>query len=159
MNFSQVKKMRSISKKPIFFGLFVIIGLIALGFGQFGATAAPSDSIVGYVWQDLNADGIQDAGEPSIGNVTVNLFDPGADMIPGTGDDVGLASTTTFPTGDYIFSSLVTPDDYFVQFVIPTGSGFVFSPQGQGGDPLLDSNADVATGNTAVISLAAGGRS
>ncbi|MCP5100862.1 MAG: hypothetical protein GY943_35370, partial [Chloroflexi bacterium] len=97
--------------------------------------AAPADSIVGFVWQDLNADGIQDVGEPGMGNVTVNLFSPGADLIPGTGDDVGLGSTTTFPTGDYIFSRLKTPESYFVEFIIPGGSGLVFSPQGQGGDP------------------------
>ncbi|MCP5095591.1 MAG: hypothetical protein GY943_08570, partial [Chloroflexi bacterium] len=118
--------------------------------------AAPADSIVGFVWQDLNADGIQDVGEPGMGNVTVNLYDPGADMMPGGGDDVGLSSTTTFPTGDYIFSSLTTPESYFVEFIIPGGSGLVFSPQGQGGDPLKDSNADMGTGYTAVISLSDG---
>ncbi|MCB9296617.1 MAG: hypothetical protein H6559_26410 [Lewinellaceae bacterium] len=50
-----------------------------------------------FVWSDTDADGIQDAGEPGIGGVTVNLRTAAARF---------LASTTTAPDGSYSFTNL-----------------------------------------------------
>ena len=53
----------------------------------------PQDSSIGdFVWHDLDADGIQDSGEPGIDNVTVNLLD---------GKTLRIRSTTTTPNGSY----------------------------------------------------------
>ncbi len=96
------------------------------------------------VWDDLNADGVQDAGEPGLAGVTVNLLD-------GLGNPV--ASTVTDGAGAYSFGSL-TPGDYIVEVVAPVGSGFV--AQDVGGDDTVDSDVDPATGRTAVVTLTSG---
>jgi hypothetical protein len=57
------------------------------------ATASLGD----YVWEDLNANAVQDPGEPGIPGVTVNLLDFNGNVI---------ATTTTDANGNYLFSGL-----------------------------------------------------
>ena len=104
----------------------------------------PLASLGDFVWNDLNDNGIQDAGEPGIGGVTVNLLNSGGTTI---------ASTTTNPSGLYSFPNL-TPGTYSVQFVKPTG--YSFSPINQGGDDTVDSDADTTSGTTGTYTLASG---
>src|SRR5690606_6563516 len=92
-------------------------------------------SIGDYEWEDMNANGVQETGEPPIPNVTVTLFN-------GAGTQVG-ASTTTDTDGLYRFDNLV-PGDYYVVFTLPTG--YVFSPQDAGTDDVADSEEHNATG-------------
>ncbi|MCH5374963.1 MAG: carboxypeptidase regulatory-like domain-containing protein, partial [Planctomycetes bacterium] len=82
-----------------------------------------------FVWDDLNGNGIQDAGEPGVAGVTVELRDAGGNL---------LASTMTDASGLYTLTGLVA-GDYEVVFVAP--AGFIFSPQNQGNDDALDSDA------------------
>jgi uncharacterized surface anchored protein len=98
---------------------------IDAGFYQ---TAAVGD----LVWNDLNANGIQDAGEPGIAGVTVNLAGPGGVT----------ATTTTDATGVYGFYDL-TPGEYTVTFVMP--SGYTLSPTAVGTDREADSNGLTTT--------------
>ena len=67
-----------------------------------------------FVWDDLDGDGLQDAGEPGLDGVTVNLLDA-------TGTTL-LDSTVTSGGGAYSFP--VGPAGYVVQFVAPAGHGF-----------------------------------
>jgi protocatechuate 3,4-dioxygenase beta subunit len=98
-----------------------------------------------YVWSDLDNDGIQDAGEPGIAGVTVNLYDDAGNLI---------SSTVTDAAGHYQFINL-EPGDYQVGFTgIPAGS--TFSPQMQGGDIALDSDVNPGTGLSGIITLDAG---
>jgi hypothetical protein len=97
-----------------------------------------------YVWNDENMDGIQDTGEEGISDVPVNLYDCMDSLI---------ASTTTGNDGFYLFNNL-TPGDYYVEFIAP--SGYFFSPPDQGGDDERDSDADPATGKTICTTLEAG---
>jgi hypothetical protein len=53
------------------------------------------------VWKDNDADGIQDAGEPGIANVTVGLYDSGGALIKKAVTDAG---------GEYYFSSATATD-------------------------------------------------
>jgi hypothetical protein len=77
----------------------------------------PLGSIGDTVWQDDDGDGVQDAGEPGIPGVTVDLNDPGPDGVCGTDDDVFIASDTTDANGNYWFTDLpqgtycVDPDE------------------------------------------------
>ena len=97
---------------------------IDFGFYKLGA-------IGNFVWNDVNANGIQDAGEAGIAGVTVKL---------NTG-----ATTTTSASGAYSFTNLV-PGTYTVTVVLPTG--YVASPSNVGTDRTIDSNG---SGSTVVI--------
>ncbi len=98
-----------------------------------------------YFWDDLDADGIQEVGEPGIAGATVQLLNALGNV---------LATTTTDANGFYAFSGLV-PGNYAVRFTLPAGFAF-FSPQDQGGNDALDSDANPSTGQTALVSLAPG---
>jgi len=102
-------------------------------------------AIGNIVWEDLDGDGIQDAGEPGIPDVTVNLY---IVLPPGT----FLATTTTDSNGFYSFTDL-DPGDYYLQFIPPPG--YVFTLSDQGGN-TLDSDADPNTGITVFTTLTAG---
>ena len=97
------------------------------------------------VWDDLDGDGVQDAGEPGVPDVGVTLFL----VDPVTGDPVEIATTTTDGSGLYDFADL-PPGVYFVEFdldTLPTGAVVTF--RDQGGDDALDSDPDRTTGRTA----------
>ncbi len=114
----------------------------------------PLGKLGDFVWNDLNANGIQDPGEPGISGVPVNLLDPGPDGQCNTGDEVTIKSTTTDSNGGYQFI-VQTERTYCVGFEGPPG--FVFSPpnQGNGAD---DSKADPNTGQTINSAFVPNGR-
>jgi hypothetical protein len=69
-----------------------------------------------FVWNDINNNGIQDAGEPGIPGATMQLYNTGADGLPGgagANADVLLATVTTDANGYYVFPNL-DPAKYFV---------------------------------------------
>ena len=66
-------------------------------------------SLGDYVWEGTNADGIQDAGEPGIPGVTVNLIV----------NDVIISTTTRITNGCYIFPTLESGVPYLVEVVRP----------------------------------------
>ena len=106
-----------------------------------GFVPPPFGNITGLVWNDLNANGIQDAGEPGLPSVVVVLFAASSDMPVDT--------TLTDGNGNYIFTDLF--GDYYVQF--PTPAGFDTTPQGQGSDNTLDSDYNPADGQTSSIGI------
>ena len=78
-------------------------------------TPARSDVNFGYtgggtvgsrVWDDVNGNGIQDAGEPGIPGVRVMLVGAGQDGVFGTADDAVFASQTTDANGNYLFTNV-----------------------------------------------------
>ncbi|MEZ4707417.1 MAG: SdrD B-like domain-containing protein [Caldilineaceae bacterium] len=97
-----------------------------------------------FVWRDLDADGVQDAGEPGVEGVTVELYDGAGTLVD---------TTTTDVNGQYSFTNL-EPGDYYVVFTPP--AGFRLSPQDQGADDAADSDANPATGRTVTTTLSAG---
>ena len=103
----------------------------------------PVPAIGGLVWEDLDADGIQDPGELGIGGIIVRLFDVGGAEVD---------STITDGAGRYAFVGLV-PGDYHIEFEI--SDGFATSPQDQGSDDTADSDID-ATGATNTTTLESG---
>jgi hypothetical protein len=103
----------------------------------------PNATVGGFVWHDLNGNGLQDAGEPGLAGVTVQLFST-------TGTLVGV--TLTDFTGHYQFTG-VAPGQYYLQFTAP--SGYTFTNPYQG-DPTLDSHANPTTGDTELFTLIAG---
>jgi hypothetical protein len=115
----------------------------------------PEPAAIGdFVWNDVNASGIQDLGEPGIENVPVSLYSCGPDGVSGTFDDTLLAATSTNADGFYLFEGLNAPGNYFVKFDAPTG--YFFSPANRGGNPENDSDADPAAEITACTELTPG---
>jgi uncharacterized repeat protein (TIGR01451 family) len=107
-------------------------------------------SIGDYVWKDLNGNGLQDAGEPGVKNVTVELW---------SSDAVGalvtkLKSVKTDINGKYLFDSLVK-GNYVVKFItsdLPADCNKLTTPNG-GTDKGKDSDPNPSTGVTPVISI------
>src|SRR5690606_5161269 len=64
---------------------------VDFGYARNPATASIGDTI----WLDADRDGLQDAAEDGIANVTVRLYGTGPDGVVGGGDDVLLATTQT----------------------------------------------------------------
>jgi hypothetical protein len=102
-------------------------GIFIATFNTLGGTASFSFSSVAtptpggctgqigdYVWNDLNANGCQDANEPGIAGVTVDLYSgcgPGSTLI---------ATTNTDANGKYLFTGLCA-GTYSVGFHTPSG--------------------------------------
>ncbi len=107
-------------------------------------------SIGNFVWNDMDADGVQDTGETGVSGVTVTLYNVGEDGTPHTGDDTTAGTATTNASGAYLFDHL-TPGSYYIGFTLPTG--YAFSPANATAD-TTDSDADTSTGYTAATSLA-----
>ncbi|MCB9147353.1 MAG: DUF11 domain-containing protein [Caldilineaceae bacterium] len=102
-------------------------------------------SIGDYVWLDKNINGIQDGDEAGIAGVTVTLYD-------GAGNAATVAETDA--NGKYLFNNL-KPGDYAVAFALPD-ENYRFSPQNQGSDENVDSDANVSSGRTMTTTLDSG---
>ncbi|MDJ0583334.1 SdrD B-like domain-containing protein, partial [Crocosphaera sp.] len=104
----------------------------------------PLASLGNFVFHDLNANGIQDAGEEGIAGATVTLTgDVNGDGVTDT------LTTTTDAAGIYNFTNL-NPGDYTVEFTTP--DGFTeSSPVNVGEDDTIDSDGTSVTTNLASI--------
>ncbi len=108
---------------------------------DFGYNWAPSSDVTGNtgtgaigdrVWIDADGDGVQDAEEMGLSNVTVELVTAGADGFFGTADDVVAATATTNATGNYIFDGL-SAGAYVVRIpTAPTGYTLTGDPDQPG---------------------------
>jgi len=82
--------------------------------------------IPGVVWKDDNRDGIQDADEPTLGGITVNLL---------AKDGNPIASTTTAPDGTYSFPGIDTSVRYIIEVEAPSDMFFTSSGGDSGVNP------------------------
>jgi len=101
-------------------------------------------SIGDRIWQDSNANGIQDAGEPGLSGVTVTLY-----------NDIGteIDTTVTDGNGNYLFEDILV-GTYTVGITVP--ASWVISPYLAGADSSLDSDVQVGTGMSADIAVQGG---
>ena len=96
-----------------------------------------------YVWLDLNANGVQDAGEKPLAGVTVNLLDK---------DGAVVQTTATGADGKYLFDIAADAlGTYRVQFVAP--ANFTYTAKGTG--TATDSDA-AKTGLTDALEITSG---
>ncbi len=100
-------------------------------------------SIGDRTWNDLDGNGVQDAGEPGRAGVTVTLLD---------GDGATVATTTTDAGGAYSFDGLAA-GNYEVQFGTVAGSVITIPDATSDG---ADSDAAVSDGRTGTFAVAAG---
>ncbi len=119
-----------------------------------------------FVWEDLNANGVQDPGEIGINGVRVELTNVGPDGVYGTGDDYPATDNNgnqlpfTITGNDfngnpgYYLFPFLQPGTYVAKVLPP--AGYEISPRNAGGDDAKDSDIDPATGLIAPRTLAAG---
>ena len=116
---------------------------VALGIGENRETVdfgyQGSAAIGDTVWLDLDADGVEDPGEPGIPGVDVVVTWYGPDGAPGGGDDVAYPPVTTDASGFYQVTGLPT-GDYGVEVVAGVPAGLINSGD-EDGD--LDDQTDV----------------
>ncbi|MGD1865623.1 MAG: SdrD B-like domain-containing protein, partial [Phormidesmis sp.] len=115
----------------------------------------PGNAQIGdSVFVDANGNGLKDSGELGVEGIGVTLTGAGDDGIFGTDDDI-TATTVTSSRGKYKFRHL-SAGDYKVTFDQP--DGLTFTQANVGSNEGRDSDVDVNTGMTDVISLAASER-
>lgn len=93
------------------------------------------------VWWDRNANGLQEADEPGVGGICVDVYDAATDQL--------VAATSTDANGFYGVN-LPGNSAYYVTFRAPQGTTFTTPNAGNDG---LDSDADPVTGKTAPFTL------
>ncbi|MBC7883905.1 MAG: gliding motility-associated C-terminal domain-containing protein [Saprospiraceae bacterium] len=104
-----------------------------------------------YVWEDTNGNGIQDGGEPSLNGVTITITTSlGGPVTRANGTPA--TPVISGPAGAYVFNTL-RPGQYIVTF--SAFAGYFRTTQGAGG-PTVDSDADVNTGATSIITTMSG---
>lgn len=106
----------------LLFSLFTGLFLPVAGISQ-------NASVSGFVWDDLNSNGLQDTLEPGL---------PGVVVILENGDST-VATQPTDSTGNYTFSGLPA-DSFRLEFVNP--GGLFLTLQNVGSNDSLDSDAD-----------------
>ncbi|MGE5609734.1 MAG: SdrD B-like domain-containing protein, partial [Bacillota bacterium] len=106
------------------------------------ATSASSASISGRVWNDANANSIQDAEELGIDAVAVTLF---------TSTGLPIASTTTSAEGTYQFADLLPGQSYYLE--VARRQDLVLVLANAGNDDALDSDINPATARSETITL------
>ncbi|HDD23815.1 MAG TPA: DUF11 domain-containing protein, partial [Chloroflexi bacterium] len=118
---------------------------VAAGTNDFSWDAGlylPPGFVGDYTWFDSNSNGIQDAGEPGMSNITVYLYDGNSNLV----------STTQSDASGYYFFENVTPGSYFLKFEQPPD--YTFTVADQGSDDALDSDVSKITRCTPVFTVA-----
>jgi len=117
------------------FGYFISVCDADFSGLDFGNQLIPN-AIGGVKFEDLNANGVRDPGEPALAGVTVSLF-PGTPAAPGVS-----RSVVTDANGNFLFTN-VTPGPYFLVETTPAGftqttpaSGFITVTSVAGGSSI-----------------------
>ncbi len=119
---------------------------ITVSGGPTPTPTASGNSILGdRVWNDLNVNGVQDIGEPSVANVVVEL-------LSGCSGNALLLTKATNANGDYTFAGLAT-GQYRVRMQAP--GGYSFTVQDAINDDDYDSDVN-STGESACVTLSPG---
>lgn len=136
--------------------LFTVAANTAIRHIDAGIFLAPMTrrSIGDLVWNDVDADGMQDAGEPGLPSIEVSLYWAGADNVVGNGDDVYVATQFTDGFGNYQFNDL-SDLVYYVQVTAPAGWQFV-GKNLAAGNIYRDSDINPASGRSDAVDFSSG---
>ncbi len=103
----------------------------------------PTYCLGDFVWDDTNANGIQDSGETGISDVNISLYDSDGNLL-----DVN----TTDANGNYQFCGLV-PDDYYIVLDTDTlPDNYTVTGQDSGSDDTVDSDIN-KSGESPVVTI------
>ena len=110
-----------------------------------GIRAVLPTYIGGITWYDVNKDGIQDANEPGINGVKVEVIEVATGNAPYTTTTAN-DPTTGLPGSFKVETLFMTSIDYRLKFTFPNGS-YVISPANQGSDDTKDSDTTTGIGS------------
>ena len=110
-------------------------------------------SIGDFIWEDVDNDGIQDAGENGIAGVTVKLLDENGNPVDNPNNPGNAYEVTTNASGEYVFEN-IKPGRYIVEIIKP--ANYLNSPQNAGGDNTVDSDFNPANDRTSVLVITSG---
>ena len=96
-----------------------------------GLVEVPECVVGGFIWSDLDGDGIQDEGEPGVPGITALMTDT-------SGEPLGFDPVTTTSSGKYRFPGLLCGQLEVHLSGLPKGTAL--SPENVGDDPSKDSN-------------------
>lgn len=99
-----------------------------------------------FVWNDLDADGLQDSGEPGVQGVTVELLLASNNSV--------VSTTTTDVNGQYHFSG-ISANSYKIRISNLPG-GYVITDINQGGNDDADSDVYTSSGTSASFTISSG---
>lgn len=113
-------------------------GCSNIAIGTVVTDLCPDLAVIGdYMWFDLDSDGIQDASELGVSGMLVKLYNS---------SNFNVATTTTDPTGYYLFTNVQPGNDYYIIFSKP--AAYDFTLQSVGGFSASDNSKPDATGRT-----------
>ena len=104
-------------------------------------------SVGNIVWEDYNANGIQDAGEPALPGVWVSLYDNSNSLVETMLSD---------PSGHFEFTEVSPGTGYYLEITVPTDY-ILTSANVSGSTEMTDSDFDpMASNQTAPFDLVSG---
>ena len=112
---------------------------------------SPLGSIGDFVWKDLNNNGIQDASEPGVEGVKMELY---ASNLSGNPIGATLNTTTTNASGLYSFNKLLK-GDYVVRLITSTipATYLISTKTDAGSDDTKDNDFNATTGYSPKVSI------
>jgi hypothetical protein len=108
-----------------------------------GALYSPKGVFGDFIWKDSNNNGIQDAGEPGVAGVQVELYKNG----------VLIAKDTTDASGKYMFTNLDAGAYKIKVLAASFPASCLISPKQNIGDDSKDSDISPTTGESDVFAL------
>lgn len=115
----------------------------------------PPGEIAGSVWNDLDGDGIRQAGEPPLPGVTVRLYET-VDGISGNDNDVQSWPVAVSAADGSFQLTGVAPGTYYVRPDVPIGRRI--SPTEKAGGSSLDNDVSPVTGLSSTFAVTSNGR-
>jgi gliding motility-associated-like protein/uncharacterized repeat protein (TIGR01451 family) len=106
---------------------------LTVDFGFYAPQVPQHLTLGNSIWNDLNNNGIKEANEPGLADVTLILCSVGNDGRKGTADDVAIDTTISNGNGTYLFTDLLA-GNYFVKVKAGLPQGMVSST----GDGVAD---------------------
>ena len=115
-------------------------------FGLYATTPNTSAvvAIGDYTWNDLDQDGVQDAGEAPFAGIAVELFNSDGTTPALNANGIAVAPTLTDTNGHYVFDNLL-PGAYVAKFTLPAGWVFTMINGGLSGEDSNPSPSATAT--------------
>ena len=119
----------------------------------------PAASLGGRIWDDADRNGVEGEFESGVDGVTINLIGGGVDGDISTPEDNTIQTIITDSNGEYQFTGLTPGIEYQVSLDtagFPAEYSDGLTTQDTGSNDEIDSDADINTGFTPIITLSPG---